>query len=315
MPLPLLVIGGVAAANLAVTGASMVRTRIDKKRYQEAETDTQAAINQANQAVHNFNTATEALAQAKLDSAATLRQAAEYLEKAKVKHRDFTIANPEFTARMETIKLQSQVLNDLMGTITGSAAAAFGYGATAVPQAIYAFVGMFGTASTGAAISGLSGAAQHSATMAAIGRAIPFAAGNMAGGASALGTIGSVMSSLNIVMMPVGIAAAAWSVKKAKDNHRQIGEAIEKMAAAQVKAIQQESVLKAGISRSNEIKSIIQREHRNLREQLAISDQHTQEEMHIVFRLADLLGKTIDTPILTPAQQQTLGINNPAPTA
>ena len=115
-----------------------------------------------------------------------------------------------------------------------------GMGGAAAAYAVYGGVMALGAASTGTAISALSGAAAYNATMAAIGGGSLAAGGfGMAGGAMVLG---------GVVAAPL-IAAAGWAyashaeealanARKARD---EVNEAVEKFTAAKKQLLQVQS--------------------------------------------------------------------------
>ena len=218
-PLPLIAIGiGVAAAaSGAVTVSQTIRSKKRRKVYQEAYAHAEAIQNQLEHQAADFNRQAENYGRAKAEETVYLQKAVDFLEKAKLKHRDFQVgtAPEKFQTDMERIELQTQLFQAVLRTASGPAAAA----AVGAPAGIYAAVGLFGTASTGTAIGSLSGTAAHSATMAAIGRMIGIGGAGMAAGSAALAAI---TTTLNIVALPISLGADAWSVKKGNDVKTQV---------------------------------------------------------------------------------------------
>ena len=122
-------------------------------------------------------------------------------------------------------------------TATGAAAQIGAYGITQT----------FGTAGTGAAIGGLSGAAQHSATMAALG------GGTMAGGTLALA---------GIAVIPVVIASASYEGWRYFKIRRQVRDAITEMET---------DIAAMAAQRSDIVSVIINAETQTKRVELAIT--------------------------------------------
>lgn len=305
MPLPLIAIGiGVAAASGTVTISQTMRVKKHKKIYQEAYTHAEAIQDRLECHAAEFNRQAEDYGRAKAQETVYLQKAVDFLEKAKLKHREFQVGTaPEtFQADMERIELQTEMFKAVMRAASGPAASA---AALSAPAGLYAAVGLFGTASTGTAISSLSGAAAHSATLAAIGRMIGIGGAGMAAGSA---TLTAVSVGLNIVTLPISLGAAAWSVKKGNDVRAQVETELRKLAEAEAEMETKMSIISA-ISRNMSLNQRAMAAARNsLTMELAQANPRSMEDAHAVYELANLLSHAIDVTVITPQQARQLGI-------
>ena len=303
MPLPLIAIGiGVAAASGAVTISQTMRVKKHKKICQEAYTHAEAIQDRLECHAAEFNRQAEDYGRAKAQETIYLQKAVDFLEKAKLKHREFQVGTaPEtFQADMERIELQTEMFKAVMRAASGPAASA---AALSAPAGLFAAVGLFGTASTGTAISSLSGAAAHSATLAAIGRMIGIGGAGMAAGSA---TLTAVSVGLNIVTLPISLGAAAWSVKKGNDVRAQVETELRKLAEAEMET--KMSIISA-VSRNMSLNQRAMAAARNsLTMELAQANPGSMEDAHAVYELANLLSHAIDVTVITPQQARQLGI-------
>lgn len=315
MPLPFLVpiVIGVAATSGAVTVSQTFRVRKHRKIYQEAYDHAETLQEELNGQAAEFNRQAEDYGRAKAEETVYLQQAVDFLEKARLKNREFAIgAAPEtYRADLERIELQTRTIQSLLRAASGSAAAA---AAIYAPAGIYAAVGLFGTASTGTAISSLSGAAFHSATMAAIGRLVTLGGAGMAAGSA---TLTAVSVGLNAFSLPLSLGAAAWSVKKGNDVKTQVEAELRKLAAAEVE-MEAKLALLTAVARNMAVnRQAMASARHSLTLELARANPESMEDAHAVYELANLLSHAIDNPVITPDQAERLGIeireNNPRP--
>lgn len=307
MPLPLIPIAiGAAAISGGVALSQVIRTKKLRKVYEEARAHAEQTERRTQRTADEFKSSASAYGYAKAQASESLQQAAEFLKKATVKHRDFYVGTPEsFQTRLEQIEFQAQTLQNILRTVAGPTTAAAG---AAAPIGIYTAVGLFGVASTGTSISSLSGAAANSAILAAIGRAVGGA--GMAAGAQTLAT---VATTLNIIALPISIGSAIWSVKKGNDTARTVENAVRELSTTETQMEKQISIMRAVIRRMGELRTSINSEKDLLLKQLSQSDPDNLEHAHAVYELADLLGRTIDAEAITPAQAADLGIKVNAP--
>ena len=301
MPIPFIAIGiGAGVLSIGSTIHSTVKSRKWQKIYNEALKKCQATESATKKLADEFNQQAEQLGRLRFDGMETLREAAEFLKKAKVKQRDFEEVQ---AISDETIdhwrELHHEALKSLgigvvgIGTATGAAAA--------TRAGLYAAAGIFGVASTGTRISTLSGAAAHSAKMAWLGGGALSAGGaGMAGGAARLAF------AANVVTVPIGIAAALWGEWKAEQTKQKVKAKLEEFATAEAKMQRQSSVMKAGQLRITELKTSVTENREALRNLLAKSEVGKVEDAHQVYKLATTLAELLEQPVLTEAQKEVL---------
>lgn len=210
--------------------------------------------------------------------------------------RNFNPSNQEFiqlkTASLNAIEITSGIGG---ATVGGVLAAAGAYGA----------VGYLATASTGAAISGLSGAAAYNATLAWLG------GGSLASGG--LGIAGGTAVLGGLVVAPAALIAAWWWECKAE-------EALNKAKAYKCKAEawiangnKINEYLKAVTARAEQIEALLADFDRMLAEQLEIMlknlrknqsydwndySVNDQKQIAITALLTKAIKQVIDTPLL-----------------
>ncbi|WP_432489376.1 hypothetical protein [Kineococcus sp. SYSU DK018] len=163
-----------------------------------------------------------------------------------------------------------------VGALAGGLGAGAGAGAGA-----FAGVGAFAAASTGTAISGLSGAAATSATLAALG------GGSIAtgGGGVAAGTV--VLGSL--VAAPAVIATVGVLAWQGRRQRRQQKESAEELAVAEADLTRAEQNASAVIARSRQVRTLL-------------SDLQTEAGGHLE-RLEVLIEDGDDYAAYSPAQR------------
>ena len=314
MPVPLIAIGiGVAAASGVVTVSQTIATKQLQKTYKTAYAQAEISQNNLQDQAEEFNQRAEDYGQAKVLAAADLQRAVDFLKQAKLKHREFQVpaTNLDMPAQIDRLEFQTEVLKTVMRTAGGGLTAT---GAAVAPAGIYAAVGLFGTASTGTAISSLSGAAAHSATMAWIGRAVTLGGAGMAAGSTALTAISL---GLNIITLPLSVGAAFWSVKKGREIKEKVAAEMAKIAAAEKDMALQSATMDTVIRQMSIGKQAIQSAKNTLIHGLRDSDPERIEDAHAVYNLANLLSHAIDAEVITKSQAQILGIKlkNDDPTA
>ena len=188
MPLPLVAIG-LAAAGISIgsTVHSTLKVRKWKKIHDEALEKCRETEASVKATANRFNRQAKQFGEFRVNNLEGLKEAAEFLQKAKVKHREFKELNasiPDVTILHWQDLHQATLKSVGRGTagIAGAAGAA-----TVTVAGMYTAAGIFGVASTGAPIAGLTGAAAHSARLAWLGGgAISAGGAGMAGGLSTL---------------------------------------------------------------------------------------------------------------------------------
>ena len=231
MPVPLIIIGGAAAVSIGSTIHSTLKARKWKKLHGEALESCKTTEARTKSAANSFNAQAEGFGKFRVSSMEHLERAAEFLQKAKVKHRDFEDLN----ASIPEVPLLhwKELHHATMKSIgIGTAGIAGGAGAaTATVAGLYQAAGVFGVASTGTRIASLTGAAAHSARMAWLGGGALSAGGaGMSGGLAALGTGASVAA------LPIGLGAAGWGQWKAHQLKGKVEEALREFAKAEAKS-------------------------------------------------------------------------------
>ena len=302
MPFPLIAIGaGIAVVSIGSTVHSSLKTRKWKKLHDEALDKCKSTETKAKAVASQFNYQAEQLGRLRISSMETLKDAATFLQKAKVKYREFENFNVSIPD--ETIAHWKELHQETLKSVgIGAAGIAGASGAAAVTAAgLYTAAGIFGVASTGVRIATLSGAAANSARLAWIG-----GGALAAGGAGMAGGVATMMTAANVVAAPIGIAAAAWGQWKAHQTKQKVEAAMRLFASAEQKMRQQVSVMKAGQLRMTELTGSIIQARSALSIQLGKSMVEDIETVHKVYKLAVALAELLEQPVLTEQQHRIL---------
>lgn len=280
---------------------AVVHSGLKRKKWQkihnEALSTAQKTGEVTKRSLNRLNSKAEDLGRLCVDELETLRRAAEFLENARVKDRDLS---PEL-AEIPEVELQNwrMIHGEAMKSVGIGAAgttATFGAGAATV-AGLYTAAGIFGTASTGAAISGLSGAAAHSARMAWLGGGALSAGGSgMAGGAATL------MTAANVVMAPIALAAALWNERQASKVQREVEGKLKEFADFEAKMKRKQTLTNAAVKRIEEKREAIFQVSRNLNDALKNSDPADQEAAYGIYLQATALSECLDSDVLSPEQ-------------
>ena len=302
MPIPLVAIG-LAAAGISIgsTVHSTLKVRKWKKIHDEALEKCKRTEASTKASATRFNGAARLFGEFRVESMEGLKEAAEFLQKAKVKHRKFD----ELDASIPDVTIQHWSdlhLAALKAIVRGTAGITGATGAATVTVAgMYSAAGIFGVASTGTPIASLTGAAAHSARLAWLGGGALSAGGaGVAAGLSRLALAGSV------VAIPIGIGAAAWGQWKAQQLKGKVEVALKEFARAEVKMREQSTIMNAGKQRIDELKDSILSTRSALTEQLQMSDEGNIEDLHRVYKVAHTLAELLEEPVLTFDQQRVL---------
>lgn len=302
MPVPFLTIGGaVAAVSIGSTVHSTLKSRKWKKVHDEALANCRATGARTKSAADSFNARAEEFEKFRVSSMEHLEKAAEFLRKAKVKHREFedlnaSIPDPELQHWKEIHQATIKSIGIGTAGIAGGAS-----DATVTVAGLYQAAGIFGVASTGTSIASLTGAAAHSARLAWLGGGALSAGGaGMAGGLTALGAAASVAA------IPISIGAAGWGQWKAHQVKEKIEKACREFAKAEARMHQQATVMNAGLHWTGELRGSIRNTASALTSQLARSDEDNLEHLHRVYKLAHALAQLLEEPVLTREQQEVL---------
>ena len=287
MPLPLLAIGigvGVVSAAGGVTAAWKMRK--DKKRYEERREAYEVAHSAYEEFVEATNEEVDDLHNQRVAAVDTLRQAADFLTRANVKDRDWG-PDPEITPE-QFGKIENVVasLGDIAARLgfsyVGSGAAGVGAAAGA-----YAAAGAFGTASTGAAISGLAGIAARNATLAWLG------GGSLASGGG--GIAAGTASLAGIALAPLAIIPPIVAWTKAIRQSNKIDEEIAKMDANEAKFGVHMAELTALRERLREKSKAISEVESALKDILRLASPDKLEDVYRVACAAKALADLLDT--------------------
>ncbi|MEI0548710.1 hypothetical protein R4K89_00170 [Brachyspira intermedia] len=200
----------------------------------------------------------------------------------------------------------------IMNAMKGSGIA-LSVGTAAAPAALW-LVSTFGTASTGVAISSLSGAAAANAALAALGGgAVAAGGGGMAAGAAVLGALGPIVGvSVGLVVMPIfshlsankkikQIEEEEYEIINAIDN---IKEAIQKNKIYENRSYEIISAINKGIEAFNHqykiTEEVINKCNNDLTIQYILNNKNSKESKEIfsLIAITQELLKIRDTPII-----------------
>ena len=298
MPLPLVPIA-IAAGVLSVgaTVHSTLKRRKWQKLHNEALSHAQQTGTETQGGLNKLNQDLEDLGRLCVDELETLKMAAEFLENAKVRHRDLS---PEL-AEIPPLKLENwKVIHGeaikSFGMGAAGATGTFGAGAATV-AGLYTAAGIFGTASTETVISGLSGAAAHSARMAWLGGGALSAGGaGMAGGAATL------LIAANVVMTPIALAAAFLSERQASKVQKQVEGKLKEFAEFETKMRLKQTLAKSANRRASEKRAAILKLGETLQRSLSGADPRDQEGAYGIYLQAKALSECLDSEVLSSKQ-------------
>ena len=186
-------------------------------------------------------------------------------------------------------------------------------GTAAAPAALW-IVSTFGTASTGVAISSLSGAAAANAALAALGGgAIAAGGGGMAAGAVVLGALGPIVAvSVGLIVIPVfSHLSANKKIKEIEQEENKIIDTIDKIKEYlqknniyEKKSYELISAIKKAIEAFNHqyeiTKKIINKCDKNLTYEYIVNNKNSKESeaiFSLIYITQELL-KIRDTPIV-----------------
>ena len=113
MPIPLIPIAliGASAIGAGIGISQAIRARKLKKIYAEAWANGQRTHQRMKSTARDFEERAGAYGNTKAQASDTLKEAADFLEKARVKHRDFYVGTPQdFQMRLEQMQFQAEEL-------------------------------------------------------------------------------------------------------------------------------------------------------------------------------------------------------------
>jgi len=287
MPVPIMLIGAAAAGVAGIAswldgrGRKKTARNIYSRHLQRYESDLELYKKQLMVVNENL----EHLGSRRLESIPTLKLAAEFLQKARVRDRNLYQRigiSPEFLARWEGPDgNESTVISNASKSVTAGVSTAI---------SVYGAVGAFGSASTGTAISTLSGAAAQKATLAWLG-----------GGSMAAGGGGMAIGVITLGSLFVGPAALVTGLIKMSNAARFETEVEGKkaeMKVARVQIKQQIEVIKIYRHRICELRESIEETEKSLKRLIEVGDPAIDEDAYKVAVAAQTLGELLDTPVV-----------------
>ena len=303
MPIPLIPIAiGAAALSVGSTVHSTLKTRKWQKIHNEALNSANATAERTEKVQERFNAEANELGRLRVSELETLREAATFLENAKVKNRDLS---PQL-AKIPTAQVQrwKQLHGEAMKSLGIGAAGTAGTASAGLATAagLYTAAGILGTASTGTAISALSGAAANSARLAWLG-----GGALTAGGAGMAGGVATMMSAANVVMTPVAIGAAAWGQWKAQRVKREVESKLKEFGKFEADMNSRQALLQSALHRVNENRNAVKMAAESLKRSLATADPQDAQQAYAVYLKAKVLSDCLAAPVLS--QQQIRQLN------
>jgi hypothetical protein len=284
MPLPLLIVplSITAATGLyrSFTGINRIKESKEKHRrhlaaYRRAEKEHHEKIQAANKAI-------EAFGALKAEAAVSLGRAAEFIRKAKVRNRAHSrtveLSDVELSQWTDGSLSAREMLAGAATSVTSGALTALG---------VYALVGSLGSASTGTAISALTGVAAQNATLAWLGGG-PLAAG----GAGVAG--GTIVVAGTAIAPALLVASFALHAKAAKDE-REVEQRVSEMLICQAEFGRQQALLQAMMERIEELSTAILRVQANLTRLLEQGNPKNAKDVFQVARFAKALAQLLDS--------------------
>ena len=223
-----------------------------------------------------------------------VREAIEFIRKARLVNPNI-ISDAEIS--LQDLERLDQAYGDILRTLGGTGVSLVGgVGAgTLTALGAYGAVAAFGTASTGAAIGGLSGAAASSATLAWLGGGALAAGGlGIAGGTAVLG---------GIVAAPGIIAFGVFRQVKAGKVQKEAAEKIQQIKVQEAEIGRDQARLQTVRQRCNEVQRAIKELAEQLRTALSGADPSKAEDVYRVVQIAKTLRAAIDEPVI-PANQR-----------
>lgn len=300
MPLPFVPIGiGISAVSAIGSITAVLKKRRDQRRHDERRETYVSNYESYRIFARRTQGKLDDLHLQRVAAVETLRQAADFLVRANVKERDWDIPNitPEQFAEIEDVVASFGDTAARLGfSYAGSGVAGAGAAAGA-----YAAASAFGTASTGAAISGLAGAAARNATLAWLG------GGSLASGGG--GIAAGVASLAGIALTPLAIIPPIVAWTRAIRQSNRIDEAIAEMDVHEAEFGRHKAELTAIRERAREMSEAVGNAEWALKDVLR---QASPDELEDVYRvailakaLADLLDQDARTTDVIPIARRT----------
>lgn len=298
MPIPLIPIALVGGAALLTSGGLTLnaqgKIKKAKAKYQTAYDAYEVKYDRYTEYHAGTEQRLQELGQARAAGMEAVREAIVFIRKASLVNPNI-ISDAEITAH--DLEQLDQAYGDIIRTLGGAGASlAGGVGAGALTAlGAYGAVAAFGTASTGAAIGGLSGAAASSATLAWFGGGALAAGGlGIAGGTAVLG---------GIVAAPAIIGFGIFRQVKAGKVQKEAAEKIQQIKEKEAEIDRDQARLQAVRERCNEVQRTVQELTEQLNLALRSANPNIAEDVYRVVQIAKTLRAAIDEPVI-PADQR-----------
>ena len=278
---------------------AMRRMRRDKRRYDQRRTRYESRRKSYEDFVREVNAELWNLHNQRVDALKTLREAADFLAKANVKDRSWSAKSGITAEQFAELKDVVAGLRKIAASVAGGAVGGAALGAaSSVGLASAALI--FGTASTGTAISALSGIAAQNAALAWLGGGTLAAGGaGIAGGAALL---------TGVALAPIAILPAIVAGVQAWRQSNRIDEEIANMEVSEAEMDKHSAELSAVLSRTREFSKALSEIHQALKDILALASADKMEDIHRVYlaakKLAELLNLDADLRQLPPPDSQ-----------
>lgn len=289
MPLPLIfglgiAIGSAVAGGIG-TATGVSRINAARRRYEERRARYEIAERRAKERQERANQQLEKFGRRRLEAMVTLGRAAEFLRKAKVKNREV----------FERLDVPSETLNQWEGASINALEVLGGVGTSLVSGAmtavgVYGLVGTLASASTGTAISALSGIAAQNATLAWLGGGT-LAAG---GGGVAMGAV--VLG--GFLVGPALLVSSFFVHAKASEVERVVEQNVAEMDRAEASMQSHAAYLVGVLKRVKELRGSIQKLRASVENLLASARVESEHDVFQVAKVATSLGSVLDAAVL-----------------
>ena len=298
MPLPLIIPVAICGAALLTSGGMTINAQ---SKIKKAKAEYQSAYNAYKvkyERYQDYHAETEKrlqeLGRYRATGMQAVLEAIEFIRKARLVNPNI-ISDADFS--IQDLERLDQAYGDILKTLGGTGVSlAGGVGAgTLTALGAYGAVAAFGTASTGAAIGGLSGAAASSATLAWLGGGALAAGGlGIAGGTAVLG---------GVVAAPAVIGFGVFRQVKAGKVQKEATEKIQEIKAKEAEIGRDQARLQTVRQRRNEIQRTINELTERLKTALSNTAPGSPEDVYRIVQIAKTLRAAIDEPII-PADQR-----------
>ena len=305
MPLPLIIPIAIGGAALLTGGGITLNAQ---GKIKKAKAEYQAAYNAYKVTYERYkayHVGTEQrlqeLGQTRATGMQAVRDAIDFIRKARSVNPNI-ISDGE--VNIKDLERLDQAYGDILKTLGGAGTSVAGGVGAGVITALgaYGLVGALGTASTRAAIGGLSGAAASSATLAWFGGGALAAGGlGIAGGTAVLG---------GIVAAPAIIGFGVFRQVKAGKVQKEAAKKIRQIKAKEAEIGRDQARLKAVRQRCHEVQRAVRELTGQLKATLQNANPNVTEDVYRVVQIAKTLRAVIDEPVIPPLQATTQATGN-----